>query len=146
MKLEEIQELWTSDCAIDDTQLDIESTKIPELHNKYFKIFSEERLRLTRMKSKKKELSKLKWLYYTGKLDKDTLDDLNWSQFDIDLKRNKVDLDRFMDSDKDIIEIDDKIEYQNEKIVYLEAIIKTLTNRGYLIKNAIDWKKFTMGA
>jgi hypothetical protein len=146
MKLEEIQKLWTSDCSIDDTQLDIESTKIPELHNKYFKIFSEERLRLTRMKSKMKELSKLKWLYYTGKLDKDTLNDLNWTQFDIDLKRNKVDLDRFMDSDRDIIELDDKIEYQNEKILYLESIIKTLTNRGYLIKNSIDWKKFTMGA
>ena len=30
MKLEEIQELWSSDCVIDDTELDIESIKIPE--------------------------------------------------------------------------------------------------------------------
>ena len=34
MKLEEIQELWSSDCVIDDTELDLESVKIPELHNK----------------------------------------------------------------------------------------------------------------
>ena len=38
MKLEDIQELWTSDCVLDDLQLDVESTRIPELHNKYFKI------------------------------------------------------------------------------------------------------------
>ena len=40
MKLEEIQELWSSDCVIDDTELDLESVKIPELHYKYLYIFS----------------------------------------------------------------------------------------------------------
>jgi len=147
MTLEEIQKLWTSDCTIDDSQLDVESIKIPELHNKYFKIFSEERLRLVRMESKKKSLQKLKWLYYTGKIDKSSLDEMGWETFELDIKsRNKEDLNRFIDSDNDLLEMQDKIEYQKEKINYLEAIIKSLTNRGYFIKNAIDWKKFTMGA
>ena len=39
MKLEEIQESWSSDSQIDDTQLDNESLKIPELHHKYYRIF-----------------------------------------------------------------------------------------------------------
>ena len=34
---------------------------------------------------------------------------------------------------------------QKEKIEYLESIIKGLNTRGFQIKNAIDWKKFTMG-
>jgi len=147
MKLEEIQELWTSDCSIDDTQLDIESTKIPELHNKYLKIYSDERLRLVRMESKRKELQKLKWLYYTGKIDKDSLEEMNWDPFQLDIKsRNKEDLNRFIESDRDLLNMQEKIEYQKEKISYLETIVKSLSNRGYLIKNAIDWKKFTMGA
>jgi len=147
MTLEEIQKLWTSDCIIDDSQLDIESIKIPELHNKYLKIFSEERLRLVRMESKKKSLQKLKWLYYTGKIDKTSLDEMGWETFELDLKsRNKEDLNRFIDSDNDLLEMQDKIEYQKEKMNYLETIVKSLVNRGYLIKNAIDWKKFTMGA
>lgn len=147
MKLEEIQELWTSDCSIDDTQLDIESTKIPELHNKYLKIYSDERLRLVRMDSKRKELQKLKWLYYTGKIDKDSLEEMNWDPFQLDIKsRNKEDLNRFIESDRDLLNMQEKIEYQKEKISYLETIVKSLSNRGYLIKNAIDWKKFTMGA
>ena len=31
MKLEDIQELWSSDSVIDDTELDAESIKIPEI-------------------------------------------------------------------------------------------------------------------
>ena len=60
MKLEDIQELWTSDCVLDDVQLDLESKRIPELHNKYYKIFSDEKLRLVKFESRKKELSRLK--------------------------------------------------------------------------------------
>ena len=147
MKLEDIQELWTSDCVLDDLQLDVESTRIPELHNKYFKIFSDEKLRLVKHESKMKELSKLKWLYYTGKLDKDSLDRLEWEPFELEIKtRNKLDLDRFLNSDKDMIEMQEKIEYQKEKINYLESIIKTVINRNFLIKNIIDWRKFTSGA
>ena len=147
MKLESIQELWTSDCILDDLQLDVESKRIPELHNKYFKIFSDEKLRLVKHESKMKELSKLKWLYYTGKLDKDSLDRLEWEPFELEIKsRNKLDLDRFLNSDKDIMEMQEKIEYQKEKINYLESIIKTVVNRNFLIKNIIDWRKFTSGA
>ena len=147
MKLEDIQELWTSDCVLDDVQLDLESKRIPELHNKYYKIFSDEKLRLVKFESRKKELSRLKWLYYTGKIDRDSLDNMGWKPFELDIKsRNKVDLDRFLESDKDMIDIQEKIAYQKEKIEYLESIIKTVVNRNFLIKNIIDWRKFTSGA
>ena len=145
MKLEDIQELWSSDSVIDDTELDAESIKIPEIHNKYLKIFSDEKLRLVRLDSKSKELRRLKWLYYTGKLDEQTLKNLEWDVFDLDIKKNRHDLEMFLESDKDIIELNDKVEYQKEKINYLETIIKSLSTRGFLIKNSIEWKKFIMG-
>tara|TARA_Y100000004_G_scaffold175502_1_gene215173 strand:+ start:1981 stop:2421 length:441 start_codon:yes stop_codon:yes gene_type:complete len=145
MKLEDIQELWSSDSVIDDTELDSESIKIPEIHNKYLKIFSDEKLRLVRLDSKSKELRRLKWLYYTGKLDEQTLKNLEWDVFDLDVKKNRHDLEMFLESDRDIIELNDKIEYQKEKINYLETIIKSLSTRGFLIKNSIEWKKFIMG-
>ena len=34
---------------------------------------------------------------------------------------------------------------QEEKVEYLESVVKSLSTRGYLIKNAIDWKRFTEG-
>ena len=147
MNLEEIQKLWSSDCILDDIQLDLESKKIPELHNKYFKIFSDEKLKLVKLESRKKEILKVKWLYYTGKIDKESLEKMGWEPFELDIKtRNKIDLDRFMDSDRDYLDIHEKIEIQKEKINYLESIVKSLNTRGFLIKNIIDWRKFTSGA
>ena len=46
----------------------------------------------------------------------------------------------------DIVTLSLKIGYQQEKIELLESIIKSLSNRGYNIKAAIDWTKFTMGS
>ena len=40
MNLEEIQDLVEKDLKIDDTELDIESLKTPQLHNKYLKLLS----------------------------------------------------------------------------------------------------------
>ena len=45
MKFEEIQKLWTSDCNIDETELAQESVKIPQLHNKYLILYSNEKLK-----------------------------------------------------------------------------------------------------
>ena len=42
MNLEELQEMSAKDLKIDDTKLDIESLKIPELYGKYLKIFTVE--------------------------------------------------------------------------------------------------------
>ena len=35
---------------------------------------------------------------------------------------------------------------QGEKVDTLESIIKSISNRGYLIKSAIDYEKFKVGA
>jgi len=57
----------------------------------------------------------------------------------------KADLPMYMEADKDIIELNLRIGYQLEKIELLENIIKTISNRGFQIKNAIDWNKFIQG-
>ena len=38
-----------------------------------------------------------------------------------------------------------KVAYQNEKVELLETIIKSISNRNFIIKNAIDWNRFVMG-
>ena len=49
MNLEEIQALADKDLKLDDTELDIESLKTPELHNKYLKLLSKFNLLLKRL-------------------------------------------------------------------------------------------------
>mgnify|MGYP000666312673 CR=1 FL=1 len=51
----------------------------------------------------------------------------------------------YISSDEEIIQLMDKIGYLEIVIKYLEGIIKSIDNRGWDIKNAIEWKKFEAG-
>lgn len=143
MKLEEIQQLWEKDCEIDRSELGEESLKIAQLHSKYFKLFSAERLLLKKLEKEIKELHKTKFEYYNGILSHDELKQNGWEPFS--LKVLKSDLHIYLDSDKDVCNAQLKLDYQKEKIDYLESIIKALNNRNFQIKNAIDWAKFMNG-
>jgi hypothetical protein len=57
----------------------------------------------------------------------------------------KADIPMYMEADKDIIDLSLKIGMQQEKVDFLESIIKSFQTRGYTIKNAIDFMRFSMG-
>jgi len=143
MKFEEIQKLWTSDCPIDETELAQESVKIPQLHNKYLIFYSNEKLRLKTQRFEHSKLVKLKKEYYGGKMSQEELEAIDWEPFQHKLL--KADVEQYVDADDNVIESKKMLALQEEKVDYLEAIVKGLSTRGYLIKNAIDWKRFTEG-
>ena len=73
MKLEDIQNLWEKDCDIDRTELGEESLKISQLHSKYFKLFSSERLLFKKLDKDYKDMYRTKFEYYNGVLSHDEL-------------------------------------------------------------------------
>ena len=144
MKLEEIHSLWNEDCNIVDDMLDEEALKIPRLHQKYYKIYSTERMLLAKLKTDLIQLRQLKYDYYSGELAQEDLNEQGWEPFP---KRVlKAELPRYIESDKDVINSTLKIAHQQEKVDMCDSIIKSLRDRGFLIKNAIDWRKFQNGA
>ena len=143
MKFEDIQKSWTSDCSIDDTELSRESVKIPQLHNKYLILYSNEKLKFKEIKFLFSGLIKRKRDYYSGRMSVEELEAADWEPFRIKLL--KADVQEYIDADEDVIESKKLFALQEEKVNYLESIVKGLTTRGYLIKNAIDWKRFTEG-
>lgn len=143
ISLTEIQKMVQSDIQIDNTSLDKESLNIPQLHNKYLCILMDEKLIVKKYEGDYNILKKNKWLYYLGKLSEEQLTELNWEPFDLAIVRQ--DVDKFLDSDKELITLKNKIDYQNEKINYLENIVKAISNRIWNIRAAIDWIKFTQG-
>lgn len=143
MKLEEIEALWEQDIKIDRTELDSESLKIPTLHGKYYKIYLREKVQLKAEEQSYKQFYKLKHEYYTGKISQSELNEFGWEPFQFVLKN---DLQVYMDSDKELCERLLKLNVQKEKVQFLEDIIKTLNSRGFLIKNAIDFIRFTSGS
>ena len=69
MTLEELQEIADKDLKINDSELDLESIKTPQIHNKYMKHLTKFKLMLSKaeaeyniVKKQKWELSDLRWL------------------------------------------------------------------------------------
>lgn len=144
MTLEEIFELWGEDSEVNRAELGNAALDIAKLHHKYYQIFSRERLTLRKMES---ELKKLKMDKYEFYVDGPTEDHIE-SGWKLPPKGRilKSDVNMYIDSDSDIIAMNLKIAYQNEKLELLESIIKTIGNRGFQIKSAIDWERFKVGA
>jgi hypothetical protein len=144
MKLDEILDMWSTDCNVDRTELGDEALKIPKLHSKYLRHYSEERLTLRKLEEDKRELLKLKHDYYRGILPEEDLKSNGWEPFRLSVL--KSDIPMHIDADYDIVKMNLKIAMQQEKVDTLESIIKSISNRGYLIKSAIDFEKFKVGA
>jgi hypothetical protein len=144
MKIEDILDLWKEDSQIDRTELGDAALIIPKLHHKYYQIYVAEKLSLRSQEADMKKLKLDKYEFFTQGHTEETRSKM-W-----DLPARglilKADIPMYMDADKDIIKLSLKIGIQQEKIELLESIIKSLTNRGYQIKSAIDWVKFTMGS
>lgn len=143
LKLTDLKLMIEQDMKIDSTSLDRESLNIPQLHNKYLCMMMDEKLILKKYESDIAILKKNKWLYYSGKMSEEQLEKLGWEAFDLAILRQ--DIDRFLDSDQDVISLSNKVDLQKEKINYLENIIKSISNRIWNIRAAIDWHKFTQG-
>lgn len=143
MKLEQIFEMWHQDSKIDHTELSHEALRIPQLHHKYFQVYSHERLVLRKYEAELKRLKLDKYEFYTQGPTPET-HAKGWQLPPIG-KIIKSDVGQYVDSDKDIIELTLKVGVQQEKIELLDSIIRSLNNRGYLIKSAIDFEKFKVG-
>ncbi len=140
MTLEELQEQVDKDLKINDTELDLESLKTPQLHNKYLKHYNNFKLLLTRAESDYKILKRVKWEYYTGKADPSVY---QVKPFNIKLLKPYVD--KYIKADEDMIKLEQKVTYVQSVVDYLDRTVKIISNRGFQIKNAIDWRKFTSG-
>jgi len=140
MNLDEIQTLWDEDSKIDEDELHTESTKVPSLHAKYYRILNNILILKKVEENKFKQLKKEKWQYYTGKADPEVYIDKPF-----DHKVLRQDVDKYMDSDEDLIKVLNKIDYFQVMLNYLDSILKTINNRTFQIKNSIEWQKFIRG-
>ena len=143
MKLEDIQELWNRDREIDYTELGTESIRIPLIHDKYLKIYTDERIRLKGLELELAKLVRAKTDYFSGRMSQEELDRRGWEQFLGRLLKNEIA--NYIESDDDTVKIKQQIVVLQEKINYLDAVIRMINNRGFQIKNALDWLKFSHG-
>jgi len=143
LKLEDIQELWHRDREIDYTELGTESIRIPLIHDKYLKIFTDERIRLKGVEFELSKLVRTKTEYYSGKMSQEELERHGWEQYLGRLLKNEIT--NYIESDNDVIKLKQQLVVLQEKVNYLDSVIRMINNRGFQIKNALDWLKFSHG-
>ena len=141
--LEAIMEQWEKDSDVDITEPGKEILRIPLLHNKYNKYLSLHNLSAKRAGLEFDKIKKLKWMYYTGKLDQDELDKLGWEPFRFTLKS---DISVYLDGDDELTKLKRKKAYHEEAAKFCEYVMKELQARTYQLRAYMDWEKFIQGA
>jgi len=143
MDTNDIAAIWAADSPIDETNLLGESKRIPSLHSKYYNLYYREVLRVKKLKAEYKELEMDKRNWYDGSMAEEDLREKGWKPFQRKVMRN--DLDKHIQSDKDIIKLSLTIDFHTANANYLEDIIKTIHSRNFVVKNMIDILKFQSG-
>ena len=128
------------DIKIDDTELDLESIRTPQIHNKYLKIFTKHSLQYKKLQDDYKVLYRVKWEYYTGKAPPEV-----YAENPFELKVLRTDIGIYMEADKDLQQLGQRMAYTKQIVEYLERILREINNRNWTIRNTIEWKKFLHG-
>ena len=144
MKIEDIYSEWAKDGEIDQVNLSTTASDIPKLHNKYYRMYVEEGMKLKRQRADYKVMVKLKNDYYRGDLDSEELKQYGWDPQPLSIL--KSDIPTYVEADKDVIEASLRMGLQEAKVDYLESIIRQINNRNFILKSIIDWERFRTGA
>lgn len=139
--LEKIQAMWEKDSQIDPDNLHQESLNIPVLHSKYYEIYNNILLLRARADQHKKNIRHSKYEYITGKADDEVYKKEPFGK----RIRDKETIQKYLDADETLSSAALKVEYYDVMIKYLEDIIKSIHNRTFQIKNAIEYMKFQSG-
>jgi len=90
------------------------------------------------------KMKRMRWEYYNGTIDHEVLKQMDWEPFL--QKILKPDLPMWLDSDNILGEIKDGRTTKEHTISLIEQVIKNIVERQWTIKNAIEWRKFELGA
>lgn len=141
-KLDNVLEMWKKDAVVDRTEPGRELINIPILHSKYLSLLSQHRKLSKSVEFELNKTKRLKWEYYTGKLDSTTLKKYGWEPFPYILK---ADLQTYLDSDEDIRKWLSEKQMHDEIVDICTSILKELNSRTFQLRDFIAWERFIQG-
>ena len=141
-KLDDVLQMWATDSVIDRTESGRALIDIPKLHSKYLNILSSHRLLAKEAEFNYNKWRKLKWEYYTGKLDEEEMKARGWEPFPFTLKSE---INTYLDADEDINKYLAKKLLHEEIVEVCQAILKELNSRTFQLRDVIAWERFIAG-
>jgi hypothetical protein len=143
MNIEDIYASWEVDSKINEARLPQEALKTTELHNKYEKIYTAERLVLIKLDSSIKELKSQKWEFYVNGHTTETKKK-GWIHPNTRLSTSEI-KEIYLPGDKDLIAANELFQLQKAKVELLESILKIIHSRNYIIDTSAKHTRFLQG-
>jgi len=143
-ELENVMKSWDEDSIINPTEPGKELLKIPVLHNKYVKLLIKNKLSVKTINFEYSKLRRIKEEYYNGSLSQEELNQYGWEPFLLSL-RTKNGVDKYIDSDEELIKLLKRKMMVEETVFLCESIIKELNSRTFQLRDYISWEKFIGG-
>ena len=141
-QLDELLEEWRKDSEIDRTEPGKALINIPKLHSKYLNTLSQHRLLAKQAEFKYNKMKKVKWEYYTGKLDDEQLEQYGWQPFPFVLKSE---ITTYFESDEDLNKLIAQKMLHEEIVDVCQSILKELNSRTFQLRDFIAWERFIQG-
>ena len=145
LNIEGLMEMWKKDSVMDlsTTELKDEFRRVPMLHSKYLDLLVHSRLSLKKCQDKYYKMKKLKWEYYTGKLDEETLKEYGWEPFATKLKS---DIAIYIDADEDLQKLKSSICMAEQMIDFCEKVLGEIKARTFQLRDVLTWERLVQGA
>ena len=99
---------------------------------------------MSKTKAEYNLLRKNKFRLYRGELSRQELENLGWQQWQ-GVKPLKNEMDEFLQGDTDLVQMEQKVEYLNTVVMFLESVMNAIKQRDWQIRNSIQWKEFLVG-
>jgi lysyl-tRNA synthetase class II len=142
--IEDLMEMWSVDCQLDETEPGRELLKIPSLHAKYLRILSHHNLLLKQTLTSYNKLKKMKWEYYSGDLNNP--EDLEKYNLEPWVKKTlRQDIPMYLDADQELNNLLLKKLFHQEIVDFCTGALKELHSRTFQLKSFIEWERFTSG-
>lgn len=140
MNMEEIMAEAEKYFSIDETNLGKESLETPKIYGRLLRIRTTESMVLKKISYQLKDMIQSKKDYYLGRADPEV-----YKAKPFDTRIMKSEVMSYVEIDDEVKTLSLKMEIQEEKIEYLDNALKQISNRGFAIKNAIDYQKLMSG-
>ena len=141
--INQIEQAWAKDSVIDKTQLIEDAQTQYSLHQKYHRLLNHVKKMIRQVQSERTKMNLLKVDYYSNTIAPQQLKELGWQP-----NRRvilKGDLDKYIEADQDIIDLNLKLGDLNDMKDFLESIIKAIMQRQFTVKNILEAQKFYNG-
>lgn len=144
LKIQDVVNEWKSEATINETSINTEICRTPNLHSKYLGYYVTFKNDLSRAESAYYRMGSIKRKYYRGECTQEELKKFGWEQFQ-GLKPSSTEMAAHLDFDTDMIKLREHIADKKSAVATMEYILKSIAGREWSIKTLFEYNKYING-